>query len=188
MRYIKALKLAPSEFKRMYGVTVETFWEMVKAVRDGKQGSRGSNASLPIPDQILLTLQYWREYRTYFHIAQDWGMHESTAQRTVKRIEDILIKSGKFGLPSRRKLWKDTAEIEVIAIDVASTEIERQKKNRKNITVGSNAEMLNLDTKLYIFRYSKTNQVNISTKHEFLKPMNKTNFLTHTSLNIANLI
>jgi hypothetical protein len=66
-------------------------------------------------------------------------MHESTAQRTVKRIEDILIKSGKFGLPSRRKLWKDTAEIEVIAIDVAKTKIERQKKNRKNITVGSNA-------------------------------------------------
>jgi len=49
-------------------------------------------------------------------------------------------------------------------------------------------EMLNLDTKLYIFRYSKTNQVNFSTKHEFLKPMNKTNFLTHTSLKIANLI
>ena len=139
MRYIKALKLAPPEFKRMYGVTVETFWEMVKAVRDGKLGSRGSHASLPIPDHILLTLQYWREYRTYFHIAQDWGMHESTAQRTVKRIEDILIKSGKFGLPSRRKLWKDTAEIEVIAIDVAKTKIERQKKNRKNITVGSNA-------------------------------------------------
>ncbi len=37
MRYIKALKLAPSEFKRMYGVTAETLWEMVKAVRDGKQ-------------------------------------------------------------------------------------------------------------------------------------------------------
>ena len=50
----------------------------------------------------------------------------------------VLIKSGKFGLPSRRKLWKDTAEIEVIAINVASTEIERPKKI-KNITVGSNA-------------------------------------------------
>ena len=58
-------------------------------------------------------------------------MHESTAQGTVKRIEDILIKSGKFGLPSRRKLWKDTAEIEVIAIDVAKTKIERQKKTEK---------------------------------------------------------
>ena len=139
MRYTKALKLATREFKRMYGVTPETFWEMVKAVRDSKVGSRGSHASIPIPDQILLTLQYWREYRTYFHIAQDWGMHESTAQRTVKRIEDMLIKSGKFRLPSRRKLWKETEEIEVIAIDVAETEVERQKKNRKNTTVVNNA-------------------------------------------------
>lgn len=139
MQYIKALKLAPSNFKRMYGVTRETFWEMVKAVRDGKQGSRGSHASLTIPDQILLTLQYWREYRTYFHIARDWGIHESTAQRTVKRIEDMLIKSGKFRLPSQRKLWQETAEIEVIAIDVAETEIERPKKNRKNTIVGSSA-------------------------------------------------
>jgi hypothetical protein len=56
----------------------------------------------------------------------------------------------------------------------------------KQITI--TPEMLNFDTKLYISRYSKTNQVKISTKHEFLKPMNKTNFLTHTSLNIANLI
>jgi hypothetical protein len=136
MRYIKALKLAPSDFKRMYGVTPGTFWEMVKAVRDGKQGSRGNHATLFIPDQILLTLQYWREYRTYFHIAQDWGVHESTAQRTVKRIEDMLIKSGKFGLPSRRKLWQETAEIEVIAIDVAETEIERQKKNQEKYSSG----------------------------------------------------
>lgn len=79
----------------------------------------------------MLTLQYWREYRTYFHIAQDWGMHESTAQRTVKRIEDMLIKSGKFRLPSRRKLWKETEEIEVIAIDVTETEVERKKKTEK---------------------------------------------------------
>lgn len=112
---------------------------MVKAVRDGKQGSRGSHASLTIPDQILLTLQYWREYRRYFHIAEDWGIHESTAQRTVKRIEDMLIKSGKFRLPSQRKLWQEAAEIEVIAIDVGETEIERPKKNRKNTTVGSSA-------------------------------------------------
>jgi hypothetical protein len=66
---------------------------MVQIVRNAKQGSRGSYSKLSIPDQILLTLQYWREYRTLFHIAQDWGVHESTAQRTVKRIEYILIKN-----------------------------------------------------------------------------------------------
>lgn len=30
---------------------------IVKVVRNGKEGSRGSHASIPIPDQILLTLQ-----------------------------------------------------------------------------------------------------------------------------------
>jgi len=50
MRYKKALYLSPLEFKRMYGITPETFWLMVEAVRDGKQGSRGTHASIPIPD------------------------------------------------------------------------------------------------------------------------------------------
>ncbi|HAJ64425.1 MAG TPA: hypothetical protein DCP31_38650, partial [Cyanobacteria bacterium UBA8543] len=26
-----------------------------------------------------MTLEYWREYRTYFHIGQSWGVTESTA-------------------------------------------------------------------------------------------------------------
>ncbi|MEH2211389.1 MAG: transposase family protein [Nostoc sp.] len=25
-------------------------------------------------DQLLMTLEYWREYRTYFHIGQSWGV------------------------------------------------------------------------------------------------------------------
>jgi hypothetical protein len=79
MSYKKVIELSPSHFKRRYGVKPETFWKMVEVVRKAKHGSRGSHAGLSIPDQILLTLQYWREYRTYFHIAQDWGIHEATA-------------------------------------------------------------------------------------------------------------
>jgi len=109
---------------------------MVQFVGDEKQGSRGSYSKLSIPDQILLTLQYWREYRTLFHIAQDWGVHESTAQRIVKRIEDMLIKSQRFSLPSKRELCKSKTEIEVVIIDVASTEIERPKKKQKQYYSG----------------------------------------------------
>ena len=61
-------------------------------------------------------------------------------------------------------------------------------KDINDYTICLYPEMLNFDTKLYISRYSKSNQVKFSTKHEFLKPMNKTNFLTHTSLKIANFI
>ncbi len=107
MEYQKALKLPPSNFKRLYGVSPETFWEMVKSVRDAKQGKRGIHAKLSIPNQILLTLEYWREYRTFFHIAQNWEIHESTALRTVQRIENILIKSQNFRLPGKRKLQEN---------------------------------------------------------------------------------
>lgn len=138
MKYKQALQASSSDFKRMYGVTRETFWFMVQVVRDAKQGSRGTYAKLSIPDQILLTLQYWREYRTLFHIGQDWGIHESTAQRTVKRIEEMLIKSQEFSLPSQRELAKTTTEIKVVVVDVAESEIERPKKNKSNITAASN--------------------------------------------------
>lgn len=137
MKYKQALLGSASNFKRMYGVTPETFWKMVQVVRNAKQGSRGSYAKLSIPDQILLTLQYWREYRTLFHIGQDWGLHESTVQRTVKRIEDMLIHSQEFSLPSKRKMCQAQTEIEVVIVDVAETEIERPKKNKSNIIVAS---------------------------------------------------
>jgi hypothetical protein len=137
MSYKKVIELSPSYFKRLYGVSSDTFWKMVEVVRNAKQGSRGSHAKLSIPDQILLTLQYWREYRTYFHIAQDWGIHEATAYRTVKRIEDILSKADEFHLPGQRQLQQSETEIGVIVVDVAETEIERPKKNR-NATIAGN--------------------------------------------------
>jgi 3-hydroxy-3-methylglutaryl CoA synthase len=51
MKYKQALQSLPSDFKRKYGVSPETFWFMVQAVRDAKQGSRGSDAKLSIPDR-----------------------------------------------------------------------------------------------------------------------------------------
>src|SRR4028118_567369 len=136
MKYKQALQSLPSDFKRKYGVSPETFWLMVQAVRDAKQGSRGSHAKLSIPDQVVLTLEYWREYKTLFHIAQDWGI-ESTAQRTVKRTEEFLIKSQKFRLPSQRELSKQYSEIKRVIIDVAETETERPTKNRGATIVAS---------------------------------------------------
>ncbi|GFE71920.1 hypothetical protein CFPU101_45300 [Chroococcus sp. FPU101] len=99
IRYKQVLAMSPFDFKRAYGVSQETFQKMIQVVLEAKVGRRGSHSKLSIPQQILLTLQYLREYRTFFHIAQDWGIHESTAYRIVRRIEDILIKS-KFRLLS----------------------------------------------------------------------------------------
>ncbi|GAB4553949.1 MAG: hypothetical protein Tsb0014_47140 [Pleurocapsa sp.] len=78
--------------------------------------------------RMLITLEYWREYRTYFHIAQSWGVHESTVCRIVHRVEDEIIKSGKFNLPGKKALLKRETEWSAIAIDVGESPIERPKK------------------------------------------------------------
>jgi hypothetical protein len=83
-------------------------------------------------DQLLVLLQYWREYRSYFHIAQDWGIHETTVSRIVRRLEMILIKSGIFKLPKKREILEQ--DLEIVVIDVSEQEIERPKKNREVTT------------------------------------------------------
>lgn len=83
MNYKEAEKLKPAEFKRLYGVDQETFQEMVKVVAAEKvlQKKTGRPSKLTVEDQVLMTLTYWREYRTYFHIGKNQGVNETTALR-----------------------------------------------------------------------------------------------------------
>ena len=56
-------------------------------------------------DRVLMTLEYMREYRTYFHIGASYGISESSAYRNIKWIEDILIKINKTP-----RLWTTSQE------------------------------------------------------------------------------
>lgn len=82
-----------------------------------------------------MTLQYWREYRTFFHLARSWGLHESSVWRTIRRVEDVLTTSQAFTLPGQKKLQMPDHEIEFIVVDVAETPIERPKKSKQATTV-----------------------------------------------------
>jgi hypothetical protein len=70
MNYKEVKKLSPAEFRRCCGVKPETFEQMVKVVAAEKmlQTKPGRPSKLSIEDQVLMTLTYWREYRTYFHL------------------------------------------------------------------------------------------------------------------------
>lgn len=132
MKYEKAKKLKAKDFKRFYGVHYETFELMcaeVQAIEDQK--TAGRNSDLSVEDQVLLTLSYWREYRTMFHLGQDYGVHESNVSRIIRRIEDILIKCGKFSLPSKRRLLEED-ELNYTIVDVTEMMIERPKKNKSD--------------------------------------------------------
>ena len=137
MVYEKLKNLKAEEFKRFCGIKPETFDQMVKLVENNEKLKKktGRPAKLSLENQVLMTLEYLREYRTYFHIGQSWGLNESTAYRIITKIENILIKSKNFRLPGKKQLLKSTNEIRVVVVDVTENPIERPKKNRKSSTV-----------------------------------------------------
>jgi len=135
MTYENVKNLKDGDFKRLCGVTKETFAAMCKVVVETKQLHRcGRKSNLSIENQVLLTVSFWREYRTLFHLGRDWNLHESNVSRTVRRIEDILIRSGKFSLPGKKQLLEGDS-IKYTIVDVTEREIERPKKNSVDFTV-----------------------------------------------------
>jgi hypothetical protein len=131
MSYQAIKHLQPSQFKRLCGVKPELFQEMVEVLKSElpKPKQKGGQPKLTVEDQLLIALEYWREYRSYFHMGQSWGVHESTVCRIVHRVEDILIQSQKFHLPGKKTLMSDETEVEAVIVDVGESPIERPQKN-----------------------------------------------------------
>ena len=111
----------------------------VKAKEKEKKKS-GRKTKLIVEAQILMTLQYLREYRTYYQIGLDWKISESNVCRLVHKIENILIKSRRFRLPGKKELWQTSAEEELVVMDVMESQIERPKKRQKQFYSGKQKE------------------------------------------------
>ena len=127
----QSLELSAEKFKRKLGVKRGTFEAMLEVLRERERQKkkRGRTPALCIEDQLVLSLSFWREYRTHFHLAEDWEVDESTVRRTIERVEDTLIKSGEFSLPGRKAL-RDDHTLEVVVLDIAESPIERPKKTK----------------------------------------------------------
>ena len=109
---------------------------MVKEVRKNEEKAvkkKGNNRSHPyklcIEDQVLMTLMYYREYRTQYHIGGTYGLHESNVGKNINRIENILKKSKQFQLPGKEVLAESNHRFEVIVVDATESPIERPKKS-----------------------------------------------------------
>ena len=130
-QYDNIRNLRDEEFRRLTGVKKTTFKQMILLLLEGEKVQkikRGKPQKLCIEDRLLLTLEYLREYRTYFHIASSYGIHETTAIRISKWVENVLVKSKEFSLPGRKVLAKSDMEYEVILVDAAESPCERPKK------------------------------------------------------------
>lgn len=145
MKYAQIQGLEEDKFRRLTGVKRATFDKMISILNDAditKKAKGGRKNKLCIEDQLLMALEYIREYRTYFHTSQSYGVSESSAYKTIKWIEDTLIKHPDFSLPGRKALLKSDMEYEVVLIDATETPIERPKKDKNNITQAKRKSIL----------------------------------------------
>jgi len=139
MRYETIEHLKDTDFKRLTGVQRETFEEMLQVVEKGLRDF-GRPPKLSRADQLLMTLMYWREYRTEFHIAQSYGVSEATVCRTIQKVEDVLVRSKKFRLPGKKALQHSDTVFEVILVDASEQPVERPKKARKSTSAAKRGD------------------------------------------------
>jgi hypothetical protein len=148
-KYTCIKKLGASEFRRLTGIHFETFQEMVlllkkaEAIRKAKGGKPNH---LKIEDRLLMTLEYLREYRTYFHLSKSYGLSESACYRNCRWVEDVLIKSKIFSLPGKKAILKSDTEFEVILVDATESPIERPPKKEPKTKNASKIEITNRST------------------------------------------
>jgi hypothetical protein len=129
-------------FKRLTGVRRSTFEKMVEVVREHitrtrKHPTRGAPAKASVEDQLLMLLMYYREYRTFLHTATSYGYSESQGWRIVRKMEEMLLRSGVFRLPGRKALLKMEGSVlgQLVVVDVGESPVERPKKSSGAITV-----------------------------------------------------
>ena len=124
-------KLKEREYQELFGVKKEIFEKMLQILEeqfkiDHKKGGHPLK-KLSLLDKLIITLGYYREYRSMQHIAFDYGVSKSTICDSIQWVENTIIKSGNFDLPPKKKIFQDTS-IKAVIVDATECEIERPKK------------------------------------------------------------
>jgi len=131
-----ALQWTEEQFKLRIGTTKKVFQEMLQILNTAyqKQHAKGGKPNtLRIADKLFITLQYYREYRTFEHIAADYHCNRSTIYRTIRWVEETLSADPRFQLLGKAALQEEET-IKTIAVDVTEHPIVRPKKTKKSIT------------------------------------------------------
>ena len=135
MKYEQIERYADGQFRRITGVKRTTFVKMPEILKEAhteKHRRRGRNPKLCMEDRLLAALEYWREYRTYAHIAASYGISESSIFKTIRWIEDVLIKEGTFSLPGKKALLNRENEYETTQIAATESPVERPKRGSES--------------------------------------------------------
>ena len=139
--YIKTLK--ESSFRQATGVLPSTFAEMVRVLKEEYERKHtkptqrsGRERKLSIEDNLLMMLEYYKEYRTFECIGASYGLTKSAVRKAVMWVEETLIKSGLFNLAGKKALLNNEVELELIVVDTTEIPIERPKRGQKQYYSG----------------------------------------------------
>ena len=134
--YEKIKKLGEQEFKLITGVTKEVFNTMLEVLRKkyAEEHARGGQPGMGVELRLTLALEYWREYRSFRHMANDHQIGKTIINKAVIWVEDVLSESDEFKLKELKERFKpgEDAPIEVVLIDVEEQPIERPKYNQQD--------------------------------------------------------
>ena len=139
MKYENIKNHKEAAFRQVTGVTPATFQAMLEVIKTAygeTHKNRGRHRKLSCEDMLLMTLEYYKEYRSMECIGASYGLTKSTVAKVIKWVEEALIKSGAFSLPGKKKLSQPTIEYEVIVVDTTETPVQRPKKNQRKYYSG----------------------------------------------------
>lgn len=136
MKYEFIKDYKDTAFREVTGVLPSTFAAMLDVLKEAYSTAHllgGRPRKLSIEDMLLMTLEYYKEYRTLQCIGASYGLAKINVSKTISWVESILVKCGLFSLPGKKKLAQSNIEYEVIVVDSTETPIERPKnKQRKH--------------------------------------------------------
>jgi hypothetical protein len=131
----KIQKLDDKEFKRITGVSRELYEKMLKRLKEQYAADHIGGGALgqPVELRLTLALEYWREYRTFEHMANDHQIPKSTINEMVLWVEYALSKDEEFKLVEMKERFKagEENETEIIIVDVEEQPIERPKNGQE---------------------------------------------------------
>lgn len=121
----------PKNCKRLFGVKYDTFELILQKVQnnintflvENPLSNRGITPDFSIANQLLLTLEYLRQYPTFLSLGFSYGISESYANKIYHKIRPILAET--VGLKNPEKLR--FKHIQKVIVDVTVQPIERPK-------------------------------------------------------------
>lgn len=130
-------KLKEDKYQEIFGVKKPTFDKMLEILENQykKEHLKGGRPpKLSVLDKLVIMLSYYKEYRTMKNMAFDYNVSKSTMCESIQWVENTLMKSGNFNLPSKKDL-ENNISIELVLVDVTECEIERPQKNKNSTTL-----------------------------------------------------